>query len=135
MNRHAERLEHPLGVISRLSELTDGHSYAGHQAGQENRALCLRACRSRVPRNAREITSTDRHWQAIVMLELDRRPHCPQRLGNSLHRTTTETCVAFETRLERAGSNYTCEQPRRRSAVSTLKCDLRRTKSPESNAF
>src|SRR5260221_13540826 len=72
------------------------------------------------------------HGQSIVSLELESRAHCRQRFRNTLHRPSAETRVAFEARCEWTCGRHAGHETRCCSTVSTLECETRLAKSPES---
>ena len=71
----AHRPQHSLGVVSRQRFLRDSHFDGGGEAGEQDRALYLRARSAGVPVNAAQIHTVHGHWQPIPMLELELRAH------------------------------------------------------------
>ena len=107
-------------MIPRQRALRHTHFDTRHQTGEKDCALHLRTRTASVPIHAAEIDPVNRHRQTITVLELELRSHVRERLGDSLHRTPTQTRIAHKARGERLARHNTCHQPRRCSTVSAI---------------
>ena len=97
LDRHAERRQHPLGVVAARDRLADGRRAVGLEPGEEDGRLHLRARHREVVGEAEQPAALDRQRGLAVGGE-DGRAHRPQRHGHAIDGPAAERLVAREHR-------------------------------------
>src|ERR1019366_3600545 len=89
-----------------------------NEAGEQDTALCLSACRSRVPYDRVQAATVNCHRKSVVAVrEIELRAHRLERLRNSFHRTSAETRITLKRGREWTRRRYAGHQSHSRSTV------------------
>jgi hypothetical protein len=114
----AARGEHALGVVARAVRLAHGDLDAGEHAGEQHRALHLRARRVARPLDVAQRAAVHAHRQpAVVAVEGHARAHRLERRGDAAHRAAR---LSDASPTKRAANGCAATTPATRRAVVPL---------------
>src|SRR5919202_2889024 len=113
-------------MVARQPRLTNGDFHPPQDAGEQDRALDLRARDLVEPVDTVKRPTAHGHRESVRSFELDDSPHGLERSRHASHRAPTETPVSDEAGRDTGSGDDACEEARRRAAVAALERVTRR---------
>ena len=121
-------------MVARGERFTHRHGHPGHETGEQDGALHLRAGHLGVPVHAVQHRTIHDHGQAVAALAVHAGTHRLQWADDAPHRAAAEALVSHETGGEWTGRGHAGHEACRGAAVAAVEIARRRAQAGRAHA-